>query len=197
MRNNMRGLVGATALLLVACTRPPWRRRGPWHHQRRRRPLYPPGRRAGGPFQRLSAAIPVERAVLHRHSQGGRDLPGRRPGGPGAAQRAGRDADCEREGEQRHRRSDCGRYSSEHASGWSSERRGPAGRGPVYGHDCDGETESDEAPAVSVTGAHDRLSAAGPVPWPSRSLGVLLVAWLGYKLLRSTWLRNWWTVLRS
>jgi len=27
--------------------------------------------------------------------------------------------------------------------------------------------------------------------------GVLLVAWLGYKLLRSTWLRNWWTVLRS
>jgi hypothetical protein len=28
-------------------------------------------------------------------------------------------------------------------------------------------------------------------------LGALLVAWLGYKLLRSTWLRNWWTVLRS
>jgi hypothetical protein len=28
-------------------------------------------------------------------------------------------------------------------------------------------------------------------------LGVLLVAWLGYKLLRSTWLRNWWAVLRS
>ena len=28
-------------------------------------------------------------------------------------------------------------------------------------------------------------------------LGVLLAAWLGYKLLRSTWLRNWWTVLRS
>jgi len=27
--------------------------------------------------------------------------------------------------------------------------------------------------------------------------GILLVAWLGYKLLRSTWLRNWWTVLRS
>ena len=27
--------------------------------------------------------------------------------------------------------------------------------------------------------------------------GVLLVAWLGYKLIRSTWLRNWWTVLRS
>ena len=27
--------------------------------------------------------------------------------------------------------------------------------------------------------------------------GVLLVAWLGYKLFRSTWLRNWWTVLRS
>jgi hypothetical protein len=27
--------------------------------------------------------------------------------------------------------------------------------------------------------------------------GMLLVAWLGYKLLRSTWLRNWWTVLRS
>jgi hypothetical protein len=27
--------------------------------------------------------------------------------------------------------------------------------------------------------------------------GVLLVTWLGYKLLRSTWLRNWWTVLRS
>ncbi|TKB95824.1 MAG: hypothetical protein E8D41_00140 [Nitrospira sp.] len=27
--------------------------------------------------------------------------------------------------------------------------------------------------------------------------GVLLAAWLGYKLLRSTWLRNWWTVLRS
>ncbi len=26
---------------------------------------------------------------------------------------------------------------------------------------------------------------------------MLLVAWLGYKLLRSTWLRNWWTVLRS
>ena len=28
-------------------------------------------------------------------------------------------------------------------------------------------------------------------------LSALLVAWLGYKLLRSTWLRNWWTVLRS
>ena len=28
-------------------------------------------------------------------------------------------------------------------------------------------------------------------------LGVLLAIWLGYKLLRSTWLRNWWTVLRS
>jgi hypothetical protein len=28
-------------------------------------------------------------------------------------------------------------------------------------------------------------------------LGLLFVAWLGYKLLRSTWLRNWWTVLRS
>jgi hypothetical protein len=27
-------------------------------------------------------------------------------------------------------------------------------------------------------------------------LGLLLVAWLGYKLIRSTWLRNWWTVLR-
>jgi len=27
--------------------------------------------------------------------------------------------------------------------------------------------------------------------------GMLLVAWLGYKLLRSTWLRNWLTVLRS
>jgi hypothetical protein len=28
-------------------------------------------------------------------------------------------------------------------------------------------------------------------------LGVLLMAWIGYKLLRSTWLRNWWAVLRS
>ena len=28
-------------------------------------------------------------------------------------------------------------------------------------------------------------------------LGVLLVAWLGYKLVRSKWLRNWWAVLRS
>ena len=28
-------------------------------------------------------------------------------------------------------------------------------------------------------------------------LSVLLVAWLGYKLLRSTWLRNWWVGLRS
>ena len=28
-------------------------------------------------------------------------------------------------------------------------------------------------------------------------LSVLLVAWLGYKLLRSTWLRNWWAVRRS
>ena len=27
--------------------------------------------------------------------------------------------------------------------------------------------------------------------------GMLLVAWLGYKLFRSTWLRNWWTDLRS
>ena len=27
-------------------------------------------------------------------------------------------------------------------------------------------------------------------------LGVLLCAWLGYKLLRSSWLRNWWAVLR-
>jgi hypothetical protein len=28
-------------------------------------------------------------------------------------------------------------------------------------------------------------------------LSLLLVAWLGYKLIRSEWLRNWWTVLRS
>ena len=28
-------------------------------------------------------------------------------------------------------------------------------------------------------------------------LGVLLAAWLGYKLLRSTWLRKWWAVRRS
>jgi hypothetical protein len=28
-------------------------------------------------------------------------------------------------------------------------------------------------------------------------LGILLVAWFGYKLLRSTWLRNWWAGLRS
>jgi hypothetical protein len=28
-------------------------------------------------------------------------------------------------------------------------------------------------------------------------LGLLFVAWLGYKLIRSAWLRNWWTVLRS
>jgi len=28
-------------------------------------------------------------------------------------------------------------------------------------------------------------------------LGVLFVAWLGYKLVRSKWLRNWWAVLRS
>jgi hypothetical protein len=28
-------------------------------------------------------------------------------------------------------------------------------------------------------------------------LSVLLMAWLGYKLLRSTWLRKWWAVLRS
>jgi hypothetical protein len=28
-------------------------------------------------------------------------------------------------------------------------------------------------------------------------LGLLIVAWLGYKLIRSTWLRNWWAVLRS
>jgi len=29
------------------------------------------------------------------------------------------------------------------------------------------------------------------------ALGVLLAAWLLYKLVRSRWLRNWWTVLRS
>jgi hypothetical protein len=28
-------------------------------------------------------------------------------------------------------------------------------------------------------------------------LGLLLVAWLGYKLIRSMWLRNWWAALRS
>jgi len=28
-------------------------------------------------------------------------------------------------------------------------------------------------------------------------LGLLLATWLGYKLIRSKWLRNWWTVLRS
>ena len=28
-------------------------------------------------------------------------------------------------------------------------------------------------------------------------LGLLFVAWLGYKLLHSTWLRNWWAVRRS
>jgi len=29
------------------------------------------------------------------------------------------------------------------------------------------------------------------------ALGVLLAAWLLYKLIRSKWLRNWWAVLRS
>jgi hypothetical protein len=29
------------------------------------------------------------------------------------------------------------------------------------------------------------------------ALGVLLAAWLLYKLIRSRWLRNWWAVLRS
>jgi hypothetical protein len=29
------------------------------------------------------------------------------------------------------------------------------------------------------------------------ALGVLLGIWLLYKLLRSKWVRNWWTVLRS
>ena len=28
-------------------------------------------------------------------------------------------------------------------------------------------------------------------------LGMLLLAWIGYKLLQSTWLRKWWAVLRS
>ena len=28
-------------------------------------------------------------------------------------------------------------------------------------------------------------------------LSSILVAWLGYKLIRSTWLRNWWAVRRS
>ena len=28
-------------------------------------------------------------------------------------------------------------------------------------------------------------------------LGLLFVAWLGYKLLRSKWTRNWWAALRS
>ena len=28
-------------------------------------------------------------------------------------------------------------------------------------------------------------------------LGLLLVAWLGYMLLQSMWLRNWWAALRS
>ena len=28
-------------------------------------------------------------------------------------------------------------------------------------------------------------------------LSSILVAWLGYKLIRSRWLRNWWAVLRS
>jgi hypothetical protein len=28
-------------------------------------------------------------------------------------------------------------------------------------------------------------------------IGVLLCAWLGYKLIRSKWLRNWWAVLRA
>ena len=28
-------------------------------------------------------------------------------------------------------------------------------------------------------------------------LGLLFVVWLGYKLVRSKWLRNWWAVIRS
>ena len=28
-------------------------------------------------------------------------------------------------------------------------------------------------------------------------LGVLLMAWIGYKFLRSKWMRNWWAVLHS
>ena len=35
------------------------------------------------------------------------------------------------------------------------------------------------------------LSVAGPL------IGVLLLAWLLYKLARSKWLRSWWAVLRS
>jgi len=35
------------------------------------------------------------------------------------------------------------------------------------------------------------LTMAGPL------LGLLVVAWFGYKVLRSAWLRNWWAALRS
>jgi hypothetical protein len=28
-------------------------------------------------------------------------------------------------------------------------------------------------------------------------LGMLLMTWLGYKLVRSKWLRNWWAIRRS
>ena len=35
------------------------------------------------------------------------------------------------------------------------------------------------------------LSVVGPL------IGVLLLAWLVYKLARSKWLRNWWSVLRA
>ena len=28
-------------------------------------------------------------------------------------------------------------------------------------------------------------------------LGLLLLAWLGYMLIRSMWVRNWWAALRS
>jgi hypothetical protein len=28
-------------------------------------------------------------------------------------------------------------------------------------------------------------------------LGLLLCAWIGYKLIRSRWLRNWWAIIRS
>jgi len=111
----MKHVTWACSTGAPSCCRtvPPSRGYCTWSSERRARPLHAPGRGEGGTFQRLSAAIPVERSILHGHSKRRRHLPDSRPRGPGATQRTGRDAGHEGEPEQRGGRSDCGRYSSE------------------------------------------------------------------------------------
>ena len=58
------------------------------------------------------------------------------------------------------------------------------------------EKQNFQAAAISLAGTHDRLSEAGAVH-RRPLIGVLLVGWLVYKLIRSKWVQKWWAAPSS